>query len=157
MLLVLASLLQATLPPPGLPYYARTDYEGPGLVCGAAFSVRLQVGETAVLTKRSLIDAELTFDTRDGQFTVHESQYATEGGKLVRRVAGGVLRRKRENGRYLWIYRDNAPGSTDIYGPGVNASEPSPALNRIKFGSPRNGFVGAERCLDGNKSENSLS
>ena len=149
MLIVLA-LMQATLPPPGLHYYARTDYKGPGLVCGAAFSVRLRDGETALLTKRSYIDAELAFDTRNSQFTVHESQYATEGGTLIRSVADGVLRRKRERGRYIWTYRDSAPGSTDVYGPGVNGHNPSSALDRIRFGSPSNGFVGPEKCLEGN-------
>jgi len=134
-------------------YYARTDYKGSGLVCGATFSVRLRDGETAVLTKRSFIDAELSFDTRDGQFTVHESQYATEGGKLFRRVAEGVLRRKHEGGRYSWTYRDSMPGSTDISGPGVDARSPSSALNRINFGSPRSGFVGEEKCLEGSGSD----
>lgn len=153
MLPVLAFLMQAALPPPGLHYYGRTDYNGPGLVCGAVFSVRLRDGEPAMLTKRSPIDAELSFHTRDGQFTVHESQYATEGGKLIRSVADGVLRRKHEKRGYVWIYRDNAPGSTDVYGPAVNARKPSLALNRITFGSPQRGFVGAEKCLDGSGSD----
>jgi hypothetical protein len=113
-------------------------------------SVYLQDGETALLTKRSYIDAELAFDTRDGQFTVHESQYAMEGGTLIGGVADGVLTRKRERGRYIWIYRDSAPGSTDVYGPGVNTRTPSSALNRVRFGSPQSGFVGAEKCLEGN-------
>jgi hypothetical protein len=150
MLSVLTLLFaQAALPPPGLHYYAREDYTGPGLVCGAVFSMRLRDGETAALIKSSFIDAEMTFHTREGQFTVHESQYATDGGKLIRKVGDGVLRRKRDKANYTWVYRDSAPGSTDVSGPAVNARKPSPALNRVMFGSPRNGFVGAEKCIDG--------
>ena len=153
MLIVLAFLAQAALPPPGLHYNARTEYAGPGLVCGAAFSIQLRKGEKAVLSKRSAIDAEMVFQTSDGQFTVHESQYATEGGTPVRRIADGVLRHKRENSRYVWIYRDNAPGSTDISGPAVATRKASSALNRIRFGSPVDGSVGAVSCLDGIGSE----
>ena len=150
MLYVFALLFaQAALPPSGLHHYARVDYVGPGLVCGAAFSMRLRDGETAALIKRSPINAEMDFHTRDGGFAVHESQYATDGGKLIRRVGDGVLPRKRDKGVYLWVYRDSAPGSTDVNGPAVNARTPSPALNRISFGSPRNGFVGTEKCIDG--------
>ncbi|MGC6331782.1 hypothetical protein [Rhizorhabdus sp. FW153] len=153
MLPFLAFLMQAALPPPGLNYYGRTEYSGPGVVCGAAFSVRLRVGETAVLTKRSFFDAELSFNISDGRLTVHESKYATEGGKMIQPVGDGVLRRKREKQGYVWIYRDNAPGSTDVRGPAVSARKPSVALSRITFGSPRSGFVGAEKCLDGSGSD----
>jgi len=150
MLSVFALLFaQAALPPPGLSYYARTDYTGPGLVCGAAFSMRLRDGETAALIKGSPIDAEISFHTREGQFTVHESQYATDGGRLIRKVGDGVLRRKLDKAIYTWVYRDSAPGSTDVSGPAVNARKPSPALNRIMFGGPRNGVVGAEKCING--------
>ncbi|MGC4252027.1 MAG: hypothetical protein QM605_11390 [Sphingobium sp.] len=137
-------LLQAALPPPGLPYDARTDYAGPGLLCGAAFSIRLEVGESAVLIKRSFVDAEMDVHLREGRFTVHESQYAVEGGDPVRRMPEGILRRKREKGRTIWIYRDAAPGSTEVHGPAVDSIRPGPLLNRIRFGAPR-----AERCLTG--------
>jgi hypothetical protein len=153
MFTVLSIFAQAALPPPGLHYNARSEYAGPGLVCGAAFSILLDKGERAVLTKRSFIDSEMSFRIRDGQFAVHESQYATEGGKLVKRIGDGILMRKRVDSRYIWIFRDDAPGSTDVYGPAVNTSKPSSALNRIKFSSPKSGFVGAEKCLSGKGSE----
>lgn len=141
--------MQAALPPPGLHYYARTDYNGPGLVCGAAYSVRLRDGEAAVLIKGTAIDAKMSFHTSEGQFTVHESQYATDGGRLIRKVGDGVLRRKLDRAIYTWVYQDSAPGSTDVSGPAVNARKQSPALDRIVFGGPRNGFVGAEKCING--------
>ena len=154
MLSVLSLLIaQAALPPPGLQYYAREDYTGQGLVCGAAFSMRLRDGETAARIKSSAIHTEMIFHTREGQFTVRESQYATGGGKLIQSVGDGVLRRKLNKASYTWVYRDSAPGSTDVSGPAVNARKPSPTLKRIMFGGPRNGFVGAEKCIDGIRSD----
>lgn len=157
MRLIALFLLQASLPGPGIPYDGRVDYQGPGLVCGAAFSFPLQKGESASLVKRSFIDAELTIQTRDGQLTVHESQYATRGGKLIKEIASGSLSRLRRSGRYVWVYTDNAPGSTDIYGPAVDAAEPTPAFKRVIFGGPRSGMVGDQRCLDGNGSDSKVS
>ncbi|MBB4150754.1 hypothetical protein ACFSUK_30585 [Sphingobium scionense] len=153
MLSVFAFLMQAALPSTSLSYSGRTDYQGPGTVCGAAFSVLLREGESAALIKRSAIDAELSFTTRDGDFTIHESQYATLGGKVVRHFAEGHLRRKREATSYMWTFRDAAPGSTDVSGPGVNTRRPSAALERIVFEPPRNGFVGGEKCLAGASSD----
>ena len=154
MLFVYAFLLaQAALPPSGLHYYARTDYAGPGLICGASFSMQLRDGETATQLKGSAIHTEMTFNSREGQFTVRESQYATDGGKLVQSVGDGVLRRKLNKASYTWVYRDSAPGSTDISGPAVNNRKPSAVLRRIMFGGPRNGFVGAEKCMDGIRSD----
>jgi hypothetical protein len=157
MLLALMFLMQAALPPPGLQYYARTDFDGPGLVCGAAFSFHLLKGETAVLKKSSFVDAEVIFNTRDGRFTVHESQYATSGGELIRIIGGGVLRRKHDDDKYIWIYTDNTPGSTDVFGPSVNAQAPSSALRRIRFGSVQSRAVGPDKCLDGRGSDSKLS
>ena len=146
---LLGFLAQAALPPPNAHYFGRIDYKGPGLVCGAAFSVNLSDGESAVLIKHSAIDAELDFDTSEGKFSVHESQYATAGGEVVGEVGLGVLRVKRVDGDYVWIYRDRAPGSTDVFGAAVNSNKPTAALIRISFGGPRNGLVDGVRCLAG--------
>jgi hypothetical protein len=148
-MLLFALLAQAVLPPPGLHYFERTEYKGPGLVCGAAFAFRLRNGETAVLRKRTAIDAITIFHTPDGEFSVQESQYATAGGKVVQNLATGIIRRKRQNGEYTWIYEDVAPGSTDVSGPAVNSRTVTPTFKRILFGGPRNDMVGGERCMTG--------
>ena len=146
-------LAQAALPPAGMPYAARTEYAGAGVVCGAAYSLRLAKGETAVLTKRSFAEGTMHFHLREGTVTIRESQYATAGGTVVWRKGAGVLRRKRQGGQFLWIYRDNAPGSTDIRGPAVNSAR-SAALNRIAFEAPRYGMADGERCLSGRSTGN---
>ena len=99
--------------------------------------------------KRSAIDDEIDFNLREGAFTVRGTQYATNGGTVVRELADGTLRRKRAGSRYMWIYRDTAPGSTDVSGPAVAARRLSPALRRITFGSTREGKVSGEPCLAG--------
>lgn len=142
-------LLQASLPGPGIPYDARVDYRGPGLICGAAFSFPLREAESATLIKRSFIDAEFTILTKDGTFFIHESQYATEGGVLIKELANGSVRRFRRSSRYFWAYTDNAPGSTYIYGPAVDAAAPTAAFKRVRFGGPRYGIVDGQKCLDG--------
>jgi hypothetical protein len=141
--------LQAMIPPPGVQYFARTDYKGPGLICGAAFSFRLKETETARLTKSSAISGVLTFYSSDGEFSVDESQIVTEDGEIVAKTSEGVVRRKHEDGHYVWIYRDNAPGSTVIYGPAVDAATETPAFKRIRFGAPRYEKVDGEPCLTG--------
>lgn len=140
---------QAALPPPGMQYFSRTEYRGPGLVCGAAFSIELRQGERAILTKSSAIDAAMNFHVHEGQFSVRESQYATGGGKVVKKVSGGVVRRKRHNGQLTFIYRDTAPGSTDIFGPALNGTNRETVLRRIVFGGPRYGSVGGKPCMVG--------
>jgi len=137
------------IPPPGTSYFARTEYKGPGLVCGAAFSFRLKEGETARLTKSSAISSVLTIYSSDGEFSVEESQYVTQGGEVVTDTSEGVIRRKHDDGRYLWIYRDHAPGSTVVYGPAVDAADQTAAFRRIRFGAPRYGKVDGEACLTG--------
>jgi hypothetical protein len=105
------------------------------------------------MTKRIPIDAEMTFFTRDGKFSVHESQYATQGGRLIARVADGTITRKREGGHYVWIYQDRTPGSTDVSGPAVNHHSATPALRRIRFGAVRNESAADEKCLEGRGSD----
>ncbi|MCW1987950.1 UNVERIFIED_ORG: hypothetical protein M2348_003735 [Sphingomonas sp. R1F5B] len=144
-----ALMLAAYLPPPGLHYFGRIEYAGPGLVCGAAFSIQLDAGERAELIKRSFIDAETTFSIREGQFSIRETQYETAGGTIVRKFEHGALWRKRDSGRYVWHYRDNAPGSTDVYGPSIGARIERSPLSRVEFGSPKNGSVKGLKCLDG--------
>ena len=147
--MIFTLLAQAALPPPDAKYFARTEYSGPGLVCGAAFAFQLSVGESAVLRKPSAIDETVTFHTSDGEFSVHESQYATAGGDLFQKTPLGRIELKQQNGQYIWIYRDAMPGSTDVFGPAVNGPKPSPAFRRILFGGPTLGMVGGERCLAG--------
>ena len=150
-------LLQVSLPGPGMPYDARVDYQGPGLVCGAAFSFPLKRGESATLIKSSPINWDLTIRTKGGPFSVRESQYATRGGKPIREVSNGVLSQLRNTGGYVWVYTDNTPGSTDIYGPAVNAAKPTAAFKRMIFGGPRSGMVGNHKCLDGSGSDPQVS
>lgn len=149
MFAILAVFAQAALPPSGLPYDGQVEFLGPGVVCGSAFSLRLEEGETAVLTKRTYVDAEYRLRTRDGVFNVHEHQYATQEGKVVRLLPDGALKRKRESGSNRWSYTDDAPGSTDVYGPAVDTRRPSPALNRLMFGAITERAVDGERCLEG--------
>jgi len=153
---LLPVMLQAAPPPPGLPYDARTDYRGPGLVCGSAFRVLLLPGETAILTKRSFVDAETSFATKDGPFTVSESQYAAPKGKRVRRTAEGMLWRLGRTGSYRWIYTDLAPGHTAVSGTAVGAG-PGRALDRVTFGTVRSRAVGGRPCLDGVGSDRRMS
>ena len=157
MKLILTLLMQAALPPSGLQYYARTEYHGLGLVCGAAFSILLGENEAAVLSKRSFIDEETNFRTRDGQFTVRESQYGARDSKIVKKLANGALSVKRRKSGFVWIFSDNAPGATEVYGPAVNTRKPSAALARVKFNSPRDGFADNEKCLAGVRSDKKIS
>jgi len=106
---------------------------------------------------RGIASVETTIFTPNGRLFVRESQYATEGGAFVARTADGFIRRKRLNRQYHWIYRDSAPGSTDIYGPAVNARRPTSVFRRIKFGSPRNAMVDGEGCMPGVGSDERLS
>jgi hypothetical protein len=148
----LVLLTQAVLPPPGVEYSASTRYEGPGMVCGAAFGFRLKAGETATLSKSSAINAVLKIQSESGELVVEESQYATTGGSGPTKIGDGEISQKREDGHYRWIYRDQAPGSTDIYGPAVDAPKPTPGLRRVIFRSPRNGTLDGEACLEGSGS-----
>ena len=154
---MLAIILAAYLPPAGLHYAGRTEYAGPGLVCGAAFSIRLEAGERATLLKRSFTDAVTTFTVRQGKFTVKETPYGTAAGTIVRKYRDGILSRERVSGRYIWHYTDSAPGSTDLYGPSIGATIANSPLSRIDLGSPRNGFVRGRKCLDGNASDPRIS
>eukprot|EP01042_Synura_sphagnicola_P016809 gene16809-21250_t len=77
--LALALAAQAALPSGALHYFGRTDYVGPGLVCGAAFTFPLAKGETAVLTKSILTVSTYAFGVDAGSFSIFESQYTTPG------------------------------------------------------------------------------
>ena len=143
--LALALAAQAALPPSALHYYGRTDYVGPGLVCGSAFTFPLATGETAVLTKSILTIATYTFSVRAGSFSIFESQYTTMGGEEYEKTKLGVIYLKNDSNHSRWIYRDSAPGSTDVYGPGVDGSQPTPTFKRIGFGPTTN----REACLKG--------
>ena len=154
---MLAILLAAYLPPPGLPYAGRTQYAGPGRVCGAGFSVELKAGEQAELVKRGFTDAETTFNLREGRLTVRETQGGTSPGEVVRKFKDGVLFRERVRGRYIWHFRDNAPGSTDLYGPSIGATIANSPLVRVEFGSTPDGSPKRRECLDGKASEPRVS
>lgn len=149
----LVLLTQAALPPPSSEYSAATHYEGPGLVCGAAFGFQLRAGETATLSKSSSVQAVLEIHSQDGEIVVGESQYGDMGSSAPIKIGDGQLSWKRDDGHYRWIYRDRAPGSTEISGPAVDAPQPTPGLRRIDFRSPRNGALDSEACLKGSGSD----
>ena len=143
--LALALAAQAALPSGALHYFGRTDYVGPGLVCGAAFTFPLAKGETAVLTKSILTVSTYAFGVDAGSFSIFESQYTTTGGVEYENTKFGSIYLKNDGGHSRWIYRESAPGSTDVYGPAVDSSQPTSTFKRINFGPQTN----REPCLKG--------
>ncbi|WEK45837.1 MAG: hypothetical protein P0Y56_12475 [Candidatus Andeanibacterium colombiense] len=146
-------MMQAIPPPAGTHFFARTDYEGPGLLCGAGYSIRLREGENAVVKTDSGLNSIGEIALNEGLFSIRGSQYATEGGTFVADIGDGTLRRKRSTHGIVWIYRDNAPGSTDVFGAAVNATVPTAAFKRVRFGAPRFGMIDGERCMSGKDSD----
>ena len=139
--------IQAALPPSSTPFSAETHYAGPGLLCGAAFAIRLEESETAVRLKSSAIDDVLQVQLQEGTFTVRETQYNSSGAGDRIRLGDGSISREVVDGQSRWVYRDAAPGSTTIYGPAVEASRFTPALQRIIFRSPHSRSLDGESCM----------
>lgn len=153
-MLALLALLQTLPPPPsGVHYYARTDFQGPGQVCAATYTVTLAKNETAVSKSLFGLVEEVRFRTREGQFTVRETQSVGDDGEVIRKVADGTLSCAKSARGYVWSYRDKQPGSTDVYGPAVNAPTPAPALDRITFGALGVGTPRYKMCMRGTNSK----
>jgi hypothetical protein len=146
----IATMLIGLAPQPAssqsaLHYFGRTDYVGPGLICGSTFTFLLAKGETAVLTKSIPIVATYTFSVGATYFSIFESQYTNTGGVEYEKTKLGAIYLKVDSGHSRWIYRDSAPGSTDVYGPAVDGSQPTSTFKRISFGPP----ASRDACLTG--------
>lgn len=76
----------------------------------------------------------------------------TRGGSDPVRIGDGEISWQLKDGQHLWVYRDSAPGSTDLYGPAIDAPQFTPALARVIFRSPRHQALDGKACLSGERS-----
>ena len=90
-----------------------------------------------------------SFKVSGGSFSIFESQHATAGGMRFKRTAQGEVYLSTDDGHSRWVYRDAAPGSTDVIGPAVDGGEPTATFLRVRFGAPER----RQACLEGHGSE----